>query len=507
MLYTSFHIYTKLTDIATPSIMEVFVFIATLLTVAAAASDKPNIVFVLVDDWGHADVSFRNPNISTPNFQDLADNGLILNRHYVFKYCSPSRASFLTGRWPHHAHQYNIHPDVQLGANINMTMIPAKMKTAGYKTHMVGKWHEGFYDPVYLPINRGFDTSSGFLNGAESHMTQSRDCAIDYWKNNDVDTRNGTYDDYTYKSDLTDIFMNHDESDPLFLYLPLHNVHGPFEAPQEWLNLYPVNSTCSKRRTYQAMVSAADDVTGHVVQLLKKKNMWDNTFFVVSADNGGAACMGSNYPLKGSKSTFFEGGVRALAFAGGGLIPENMRGKSTDGFIHIADWYTTFCKLAGVDPDDSGTGKFPVDGLDVWPIITGETTTTPHDEIILGFNYTNRGAIISGNYKLIVGSQQDHCDHLMWSPLDYPCSNGSTGNDCNPHCLYDIVNDPSEKEDLVNKEPDILQKMLQKYNAYGKEPRSMQDQGYHNDSSLPVLKGACQYMKGKGGYWRPWKNI
>ena len=481
--------------------------LATLLVITTVqAVSKPNIVFVLVDDWGHADVSFRNPNISTPNFQDLADNGLILNRHYVFKYCSPSRASFLTGRWPHHTHQYNIHPDVQLGANINMTMIPAKLKTAGYKTHMVGKWHEGFYDPIYLPVNRGFDTSSGFLNGAESHMDQKRDCAVDYWKNKGVDDRNGTYDADTYKSDLTDIFDNHDVSDPFFLYLPLHNVHGPFEAPEEWLNVYKKNSTCDKRRTYQAMVSVADNVTGHVVELLKKKGMWDNTVMVVSADNGGAACMGSNYPLKGSKGTFFEGGVRALAFASGGLIPGVMRGKSSDGFIHIADWYTTFCNLAGMDPTDSGEGKFDVDGMDVWPIITGSNATTQHKEIVLGFNYSSKGAIISDKYKLIVGSQGDTCDHLMWSPLDYPCSDGPKGEDCEPYCLYDIVGDPGEKENLVDKEPEILKDMLSKYNAYSKESRDMQDQGYHDDGSLPVLKDACKYMAKQGGYWRPWKN-
>ena len=488
--------------------MAIKVILALLfLTSAAHAAAKPNLVFVLVDDWGHADVSFRNPAISMPNFQDLADNGLILNRHYVFKYCSPSRASFLTGRWPHHAHQYNINYGIQLGANINMTMLPAKLKTAGYKTHMVGKWHEGYFDPAYLPINRGFDTSSGFLNGGEDHMNQKRACAVDFWKNNDVDSRNGTYDAYHYRSDLTDIFNNHNTEDPFFLYLPLHNVHSPFQAPDEWLNVYPKNSTCDIRRTYQAMVSVADNITGHVVEWLKKKKMWDNTLIVVSADNGGAQCMGSNYPLKGAKTTFFEGGVRVLAFASGGLIPEDMKGKSTDGFIHIADWYTTLCKLAGVDPTDSGTGKFDVDGKDIWPIITGSNSTSPHEEIVLGYNFAGKGAIISGKYKLIVGPQVGRCDSLMWSPLDYPCHKGPTGEDCTPHCLYDIINDPGEKNNLVDKEPEILTMMLDKYNAYSKEPSDMQDQGYHDMASLPVYKDACKYMSENGGYWRPWKNV
>ena len=106
----------------------------------------------------HYDVGFRNPSLITPNFDFLAKTGVFLDRHYVFKYCSPSRASFLTGRWPHHAHQCNIDPSVMVGANINMTLLPAKLKQGGYKTHMVGKWHEGFFQRNFLPVNRGFDT-------------------------------------------------------------------------------------------------------------------------------------------------------------------------------------------------------------------------------------------------------------------------------------------------------------------------------------------------------------
>ena len=494
---------------------EVYLFFVLVVCIAAyirvqAVATKPNIIFVLVDDWGYADVGFRNPAIKSPNFDDLAKTGLLLDRHYVYRYCSPSRASFLSGRWPHHAHQWNIDPPgAEVGLNINMTILPAKLKQAGYSTHMVGKWHEGFFSKEYLPINRGFDTS-GFLAGSEDHMNEMKVCAVDFWKNHGFDSRNGTYDAYLYRDDLTDIISKHDLSQPFFLYLPLHNVHGPFQAPDEWLNLYPENSTCKIRRTYQAMVSVADNITGHLVELLKSKNMWDNTFMVVSADNGGAKCMGSNYPLKGCKGSYFEGGVRSLAFANGGLLPDKMRGTKSEGFIHIADWYTTFCKLAGVNSSDSGPGKFPVDGLDVWPIITGENTTTPHEEIVLGYNYTFTtvenavGAIIMGNYKLIVNKQPDDCDHLMWSPLDYPCRNGTTGENCDPYCLYNIVQDPGEHNELSKTEPEKLQELLQHYNAYAKEPRDMQDQGYHS-GHLPVYNNACKYMNENGGYWQPWK--
>ena len=219
-------------------------------------------MFVLVDDWGFADVSFHNPQIKTPHFDLLGNTDLILNRHYVYRYCSPSRASFLTGRWPYHVHQWNPPQNSEIGLNINMTTLPAKLKSAGYLTHMVGKWHLGYYKNDYLPINRGFDTSSGFLNGAEDHMDERLGpCGVDFWKNNGFDSHNGTYDAYLYRDDLTTIFSKHNSSDSLFLYLPLHNVHSPFQAPKEWLDLYPENSTCDLRRTYQAMVSVADNVT------------------------------------------------------------------------------------------------------------------------------------------------------------------------------------------------------------------------------------------------------
>ena len=476
---------------------------------------KPNIVFVLVDDWGFSDVGFKNPKIISPNFDDLAKTGLVLDRHYVYMYCSPSRASLLTGRWPHHAHQWNQPQHGPIGTNINMTMLPAKLKQAGYSTHMVGKWHLGMFDPAYLPVSRGFDTSTGFLYGAEDHFTQHAGCAVDYWKDLAPDTRNGTYDAYTYRKDLSDIIKNHDSNKPFFLYLPLHNVHGPFQAPQEWIDLYPEGSTCDFRRTYQAMVSVADNITGHVVQLLKGNNMWDNTIMVVSADNGGAECGGSNYPLKGAKGTMFEGGVRSLAFANGGALPDTMRGKTSEGFIHIADWYPTFCKMAGVDPSDSGTGKFSVDGLDVWPIISGENTTSQHEEIVIGYNFSLArangpiGAIIAGEYKLVVGKQEINqgCDSLMFSPMNYPCENGTVGKDCDPYCLYNIIDDPGERRDLVHMNSEVLQKMIDRYNAHAKEPQDMLDQGYHSQYGLPDYQEACQYMKDHGGYWRPWINV
>ena len=143
----------------------------------------------------------------------------------------------------------------------------------------------------------------------------------------------------------------------------------------------------------------------------------------------------------------------------------------------------------------------------MWPIITGENSSTPHDEIVLGYNYTGKGAIIVGDYKLIVGPQKGGCSSLMWSPVDFPCSDGPKGMDCDPYCLYNIVDDPEERHELSADEPGILKELMERYNQFSKEPRSMQDQGYHSDKELPTFSQACEYMKEHGGYWRPWKEL
>ena len=146
-----------------------------------------------------------------------------------------------------------------------------------------------------------------------------------------------------------------------------------------------------------------DDVVGDLVSLLKEKGLWNNLLLVISSDNGGGLKEGGNtYPLKGGKGSEWQGGIRVNGLVSGGYLPENMRGQKTDGYIHIADWYATFCYLAGVDPTDQKAAEAklpPIDSLNMWPMISGQNATSPRVDIPASYS-----TLISGDYKILQGA-------------------------------------------------------------------------------------------------------
>jgi len=204
---------------------------------------------------------------------------------------------------------------------------------------------------------------------------------------------------------------------------------------------------------------------------------------IMTSDNGGPAGAassgesGNNFPLRGGKGNEFEGGVRVAAALGGGFLPAVARGAKLDGYMHVADWYPTICGLAGVDAADPNpkAAEVPdIDGFDLWPYISGKVSNSPRTEIMLSSE--DNGAIISGNYKLIMGVQS----YGFWTSLNYP--NASTNHsvektvDCGQGCIFDIVQDPSEYVDLAATMPAKLaelQGLWQKRNATKWNPETM----------------------------------
>ena len=494
-----------------------------LLAASTSAADKPHILFLLVDDWGWANVGYHRETptreVQTPNFDSLVKDGLELNQNYVFHFCSPSRSSLMTGRLPIHVNDRNnvatYNPDDPVsgfaGIPRNMTGIAEKLKTAGYETHMVGKWHAGDVTFDHIPTGRGFDTSFGYLRGANDYYTEwdgmcNKTHVVDLWDTNQPAWGiNGTgadnYEEALFTNRVLQVLRTHDSSKPLFLYYAPHIVHTPLEVPDKYVSMFSFIDD-HDRQYYHAMTKYLDDFVGELVSELKTKGLWDNLMFVVSSDNGGPIYPGggaNNYPLKGGKVSDWQGGIRVNGFVSGGYLPEKMRGQKTDGYIHIADWYATFCYLAGVDPTDEKAAKAklpPIDSMNMWPLISGQNSTSPRTDIPATFS-----TLISGDYKILQGDVAQ----AGWTGPQYPnLTNPNGGIKVVEHCgqggcLYNIKDDPEERVNLASKMPDILKQMQAKLTKY--------QATYFNPDRGKVPPIACETVMGKyKGFWGPFVN-
>ena len=236
-----------------------------------------------------------------------------------------------------------------------------------------------------------------------------------------------------------------------------------------------------------------------VSTLIKDKGIWDNLLFVISSDNGGPVYPGggaNNYPLKGGKATDWQGGIRVNGFVSGGYLLEKMRGQKTDSYINIADWYATFCNLVGVDPTDERAAEAklpPINSLNMWPMISGQNMTSPRVDIPATYS-----TLISGDYKILQGDVKQ----AGWTGPQYPnMTNPHGGIEVEEHCgdggyLYNIKEDPEERENLATKMPDILKEMQQKLAKY--------QTTYFDPEHGKVSPLACQTAMDKyKGFWGP----
>ncbi|KAL8624088.1 hypothetical protein ACOMHN_019510 [Nucella lapillus] len=472
--------------------------------VYSKANNPPHIVILMADDMGWNDVGYRDRDMHTPNIDNLAREGVIMNSSYMLKSCTPSRSTMLSGTY---AFRMGLQ-DESLSAPCNDSLpldrrlFPQDFQKKGYSTHYVGKWHLGFCRPEMTPTYRGFDSFYGMYNGKGDHFSHiGKKDGYDIQDNRGHGRKatisqdwsaKGTYSSTLFTNKAVDIIKAHDKDTPLLLFLSYQAVHGPLQVPERYVTDFCANVTGSEnRKLHCAMTAAMDEGIGEVRKALKTSGLADNLVTMFLSDNGGPVDLGSsNWPLRGAKTTEWEGGTRVVNI----LHSTSHLPKAPytwDGLMHAVDWYPTLLGMAGHDADTSG-----IDGINNWNSIA-TNGPSKRTEFVYNLNEVKENyAIRWQQYKLV----------NMARPKPYGWYNPPAGVSARPepkgklpqYMLFNIEKDPMELNDLADKKnhQDVLKQMIGKLEVYKTQivsPREKQKmtEGYPENRGGAWTTGWC----------------
>lgn len=411
-------------------------------TAATAKVRKPNILVIVADDLGYADLGFQGgKDIPTPHLDALAASGCRFTNGYVSgPYCSPTRAGLLTGRYQQRfGHEFNPGGESgqsnDLGLPVTETTIADRLQQAGYATGLVGKWHLGSA-PKFLPQKRGFQEFFGFPGGAHTYFDAVK-----------AEIHRGT-EHIHEPAYLTDAFgreavafIDRHKQEPFFLYLAFNAVHTPMEAPEDRLSEFDAIKDVP-RRTYAAMLSAMDTAVGKVLGKVSAEGLDSDTLVFFISDNGGPTMRGTtinasiNTPLRGSKRTTLEGGIRVpfVVRWNGHIAP----GSVYEHPVIQLDVLPTALAAAGVD----AKADWKLDGVDLIPFITRKANTKPHETLY--WRLGDQNAIRHGDWKLV----------------SYDLNvEGPPGRGVSEPRLYNLATDIGESTNLASSHPDEVKKL------------------------------------------------
>jgi arylsulfatase A-like enzyme len=419
-------------------------FLLVMLAASIAAAEKPNIIFVLSDDAGYGDFGFHNSSeMRTPNLDRFAKQSMRFEQAYVTAaVCGPSRAGILTGKYQQRFgfEENNVPgymsasclPDDEMGLPLDQKTIADYMKTLGYRTALIGKWHQGNADRFH-PLHRGFDEFYGFRGGARSYFAFDKGTKK-FRLEDRIERAMGDFgesDKYLTDAfvDETISFVERNKDNPFFVFLSFNAVHAPMQAEQRDIKEFP--SLTGKRQKLAAMTLSMDRACGRLLDRLTELRLDENTIVVFTNDNGGPSDSNSsdNSPLSGTKANHLEGGIR---------VPFLMRwpGVTSEGAtykhpISTFDLLPTFFSAAGGDTELLEE----IDGVDLRPYLVGDSTERPHQTLY--WKKESRAAIRDGDLKL----------------LRFPDR---------PAELYDLASDVSEKNNLAEAHPDQVRELYRK---------------------------------------------
>ena len=460
---------------------------------ARQQNQPPNIVLIVSDDQGYADLGcYGGKAILTPHLDRLASEGIRLTQFYVtWPTCTPSRGSLLTGRYPQRNGTYDMFrneaPDYGYkypaeeyaitwerigGMDTREILIPALLKERGYVSGIFGKWDLGIHRR-FLPIARGFDTFYGFVNTGIDYYTHERYGVPSMYRDNSpTEEDKGTYATSLFEREALN-FINANKDRPFFLYVPFnapHNssnldpgIRASVQAPQEIIDMYEPDpneglrtvtrygeeaeapNRSMRRRHFKAAVTCMDQAIGNILKRLEEHQLTDDTIVIFLSDNGGGGGS-NNSPLRGGKGRMFEGGVRVPCLIKyPKVIPA---GIVSDAFLSTLEIAPTLWHLAGVQSPPQLT----LDGFNMLPVLQG---AAPSQRTSLFWKRRGDLAARVGDWKWVA-------------------SKGGNG-------LFDLKSDVSESKDLSRAQPDQLKTMRAHFSEWLNQMEAAEPRGPFRD--------------------------
>ena len=404
---------------------------------------RPNILFILADDLGYADLScYGRRDYRTPVIDRLAEQGMLLTQAYSNSaVCSPTRVALITGRYHQRLSVGLPEPitgsEIGVGLPAGQSTLPSILKSAGYRTSLVGKWHMG-WPPEHGPLNSGYDRFFGIAPGAADHFThtfgQVRENVL--FEGDERVERPGYLTHLLVDRAVAEIRQNAARRQPFLLSLHFTAPHWPWQGPGDSATSSRIASLWHEDggslETYAEMVKAMDDGIGRVLAELEARNLARDTIVVFTSDNGGER-FSDMWPLRGGKGELLEGGIRVpLIVRWPGRV---RRGSRSDQVMMSMDWLPTLAAAAGVSPDPAS----PPDGENLLDVLTGESTPRPR-KLFWRFRAGNQAAVRDGNWKYLKMRDQES--------------------------LYDLARDPRERANLRQAESATFQRLKNELAAW-----------------------------------------
>ena len=431
-----------------------YLLIGLLIFSCGENETRPNIVFILTDDLGYGDLSsYGSKTINSENIDQLAKDGIKLTSYYAAQpVCSASRAAVLTGVYPNRIGIHNAFgPNSNSGINHNELTLAEMLKENGYSTGIFGKWHLGS-KKEFFPTNHGFDEFYGILYSNDMwrwHPEYPEGYPEDLLLYRNENPIMEIIDQSDLTKDITSEsinFIKRNKNNPFFLYIAHPQPHVPLFVSKDFENI-------TGNGLYADVITEIDYSVGRVLRSLEENKLTENTIIVFTSDNGPWLSYGNHSGSSGiyreGKGTTWEGGVRVPSII---KFPNKLKSRVIDEPVMAIDWMPTFAELT-----NSKLSENKIDGKNIWPLLTGEISSSPHEELYFYYRVNELHSIRMNDWKIhftrTYRSLNGRPGGIDGIPVKYDM------NVIEQNELYNLKNDPRELYNVYNEFPEIAKKM------------------------------------------------